>query len=197
MSIILSSEFQTSGKPVRYNTTLLPVFLKMITYRDWTGHVISEEERDIYVAEMENKQSNEGHLLRVVLEQVIRIPPVTPTSLEGCAYIHVSYRIGVIHLKLKRLTHIWTPNEWQVLGDKRPKLVNRVIERLYVINPSTPSLRWTRAPIALAYNKLKTKHIQKQDVYRELQLSIPLIIGTAHSSTTSAGSSCVSHCTGK
>ncbi|TPP64162.1 hypothetical protein FGIG_10918 [Fasciola gigantica] len=133
------------------------VLRQMIAYHDWTGHAIAEEERDIYVAEMENKQSNEGHLLRVVLEHVISTYSRSAIVLEGCAYIDVSYRIGVVHFKLKRLTHIWTPNEWQAMGEKCSKPGNRVIERLYVNSPDGPltrSLRWTRSPICSEYRTL-------------------------------------------
>ncbi|KAF8571617.1 hypothetical protein P879_04282, partial [Paragonimus westermani] len=68
------------------------VLRQLVTYKDWTNHVIAEEERDVYNGEMENKQhSPEQHLLRVVLEHVFIIPPLTPSRLEGTRCIDVSY----------------------------------------------------------------------------------------------------------
>ncbi|VDP92392.1 unnamed protein product [Echinostoma caproni] len=145
---------------------------------------------------MENKHSDEGHLLRVVLEHVICIPSVTPTGLEGCANIDVSYRIGVVYFKLKRLTHCWNPNEWQVLGEKHSASTNRAIERLYAICPGglyTRPLRGKMSMVHTVQHRSKVDRHVEWNIYRELLLSIPLIIGTAKPGVRSDSTHIISH----
>ncbi|KAF5401737.1 hypothetical protein PHET_05060 [Paragonimus heterotremus] len=165
------------------------VLRQLVTYKDWTNHVIAEEERDVYNGEMENKQhSPDQHLLRVVLEHVFIIPPLTPSRLEGTRCIDVSYTLGVVYYKLKRLQHLWLPNEWQVLNDGRhEQTVMRNVERLYIPNQigfGAKRLKWSKR---IMNQMQRTKHIDLLSgwrSYRELLLPIAITIGTEKSTNS-------------
>ncbi|CAL8081746.1 unnamed protein product [Calicophoron daubneyi] len=163
------------------------VLRQLITYRDWTNHVVCEEERDIYSGEMERTTCSESHLLRVVLEHVCHIPPTSPSSVSNCSSIDISYSVGVTYFKLKRLKHLWIADGWKVVYDKSPKPTTKGIEKVYVPNPfgvETRRLRIANSVMSRVCRQSTSKGTLCWRNYRQLQLSIPVTIGTVNHVTS-------------
>ncbi|CAH8431520.1 unnamed protein product [Dicrocoelium dendriticum] len=161
---------------------------QLVTYKDRTNHVIAEEERDVYLGEMKSRQANEEHLFRAVLEDTFQIPPVTASGLEGVSCIDVSYSVGVVYFRLKRLTHLWLPNEWQLAIEQQSyhAMVSHDIERLYSPNQTWFSGNNLKLSQRLVGEMWSIKRHAKNDVwgcYSPLLLPISLTIGTSKVST--------------
>ncbi|GAA51555.1 peptidase inhibitor 16 [Clonorchis sinensis] len=162
---------------------IMVVLRQMTTYNDWTNHVIAEEERDIYMGEMERGQPTDKHLLRVSLEHVFNVPAVAPSNLDGTHCITVSYLLGVVHFKLKKYEHLWLPNEWRVHLNRCVKnAALRDIERMYIPYSSDvepKSVRWSKRFVRQMQRKKRSSPATWKRIYSDLLLPIPIHIGTS------------------
>ncbi|OON22007.1 hypothetical protein X801_02091, partial [Opisthorchis viverrini] len=162
---------------------IMIVLRQMTTYKDWTNHVIAEEERDIYMGEMERGQLTDKHLLRVSLEHVFNVPTVTPSNLDGTHCITVSYTLGVIHFKLKRYEHLWLPNGWRMHLKRSSKDADsRDIERVYIPYSSEvepKNVRWAKRFVRQMQRRRPSSPATWKRIYSDLHLPIPIKIGTS------------------
>nr|CAH8868104.1 unnamed protein product [Trichobilharzia regenti] len=162
------------------------ILRQITTYRDWTNCVIAQEERDVYRGEMRKRVTSEKHLLRVVLEHTFHIPPLPPTSLEGCSCIDVAYSLGLVNFKLKKLKTPLKSTKWILENDINQVMSDKCVEFIYMhetLNRGVGTYETlSKKPRILRFqqcqcNKGKEfKHLAR--IHHDLLLPIPIIIGT-------------------
>ncbi|CAH8621171.1 unnamed protein product [Heterobilharzia americana] len=189
--------FNDEGKEVNelcwsgFNKQLHRIFLilrQVITYRDWTNRVIAQEERDIYRGEMQKRQTSEKHVLRVILEHSFQIPPLPPTSLEGCSCIDVAYSLGLVSFKLKRLKTSLKSTKWILDNNIKSVIPDKSIEFIYMHETYGKGVgtyeALSKKPQVITFQQ--SKHGKKKDfrrfshVHHDLLLPIPIVIGTTN-----------------
>ncbi|CAH8592234.1 unnamed protein product [Schistosoma turkestanicum] len=162
------------------------VLRQVISYRDWTHHVIAQEERDVYKGEMKKRPTSEKHLLRVVLEHTFHIPSLPPTGLEGSSCIDIAYSLGLVSFKLKKLKHPLNFTQWILENDVSPVIPDRFTEFVYmhdICRSSTNTYElMLKKPQIITFQQCKRgkeKEVKRfARIHRDLSLPISIIIGT-------------------